>query len=154
MENSDILQWWLIVLSFILLASQLSRLARRCPLSNIKEISLATGSVGATILLLNALFKAFTQEKIRSDLLSDLEGEGISALLIGSMYATGFSFQEISKLFPPSENLDDKTAQLVDRMLEKGISPEVAADIAQVTVLQVQSRQLPQIPPKERKDVS
>ena len=75
--------------------------------------------------------------------------------MIGCLYAMKSFYKKMLDLFPPSEKLDEQTGQLVDQMLKNGIAPEVAADIAQVTVEQVQIRceSLP-ILPKEQQDIS
>jgi hypothetical protein len=138
LENSDIFLWWLVILAIVLPTSQIYRLVRRCRLSNLEEISVAIASIGGTIILANALFKAFTQDNVRADLFSVLEAEGISALLIGSLFAVRLFAKEITKLFPPSEKLDEKTEKLIDRMLDKGLSPSVIADLTQISIQQIQ----------------
>jgi tRNA A37 N6-isopentenylltransferase MiaA len=63
----------------------------------------------------------------------------VIALLGGNAFALSLSIEKIINLFPPSEQLDEQIEQLISRMLEKGISQEVVAYVAQVSLPKIQA---------------
>ncbi len=138
MEKADFLLYVLLALIFVIPFSQFYRLYRKCELSTRDEIIAAIASIVSIIFQLNSLLPYFFQDKARSDLRSILTDSGIAALLMGYAYAFSVAIKTITKLLPPSEQLDKQTEQLISRMLEKGISQEVITYVAQVSTQQFQ----------------
>jgi hypothetical protein len=136
LENSTILLLWLGTLGILWASSQTYRLIRRCRPSTRLEISLASAGIAEVLFIINIIVKIITQAKFRDDLLSVLE-EATFPVLTGSFISVSFIIREIKKLFPPSENLDEQTEQLISRMLEKDISQEVIAYVSQVPIQKI-----------------
>ncbi len=139
MENSDFLLYAIAITAFIVPCSQFSRWLRQCRLSKSKDIVSATIAIATISFQFNYLLHYCLQSKARSDLFSILTVSEVIALLGGNAFALSLSIEKIINLFPPSEKLDEQTEQLINRMLEKGISQEVIAYVTQVSIQQIQS---------------
>jgi hypothetical protein len=136
LENSYILLLWTGTLVIVVVASQTYRWTRQCRSSTLAEISLAGTAIAEVLFIINILFKIFTQVKFRDDLLSVLE-EATFPMLMGSLIGASLLLREIKNLLPSSEKLNEQTEKLISRMQEKGISQEVIAYVAQVSIQQI-----------------
>lgn len=139
MENSDILLYAIAITAFIVPCSQFLRWLRRCRLSQSKDIVSAIIAIATISFQFNYFLHYCLQSKARSDLFSILTVSEVIALLGGNAFALSLSIEKIINLFPPSEKLDEQTEQLINRMLEKGISEEVIAYVAQVSAQKIQA---------------
>jgi hypothetical protein len=139
LENSDILLYAIAITAFIVPCSQFLRWLRRCRLSKSKDIVSATIAISTISFQFNYFLHYCLQSNARSDLFAILTVSEVIALLGGNAFALSLSIEKIINLFPPSEQLEEQTEQLISRMLEKGISQEVIAYVAQVSIQQIQT---------------
>jgi hypothetical protein len=139
LENSDILLYVIVITAFVVPCSQFLRWLKLCQLSKSKDIVSATIAIATISFQLNYFLHYCLQSKARSDLFGILTVSEVIALLGGNAFASSLSIEKIINLFPPSDKLDEQTEQLISRMLEKGISQEVIAYIAQVSIQQIQT---------------
>jgi hypothetical protein len=139
LEKADFLLYVLVALVLVIPYSQIRRRYKKYEFSTRDEVIGAVAAIAATIFQLNSLIPYFFQDKARSDLRSILTDSGIVALSMGYVYAFSGAIKTVSKLFPPSEKLDEQTEQLISRMLEKGISQEVVAYVIQVSIPKIQA---------------
>jgi hypothetical protein len=108
-------------------------------LSKSKDIVSGSIAIATISFQFNYFLHYCLQSKARSDLFAILTVSEVIALLGGNAFALSLSVEKIINLFPPSERLDEQTEQLISRMLENGISQEVIAYVAQVTIQQIQT---------------
>jgi hypothetical protein len=139
LENSDVLLYVIAITAVIVPCSQFLRWLRRCQLSKSKDIVIATVSIATISFQINYLLHYCLQSKARSDLFTILTVSEVIALLGGNAFALSLSIEKIINLFPPSEKIDEQTEQLISRMLERSISPEVIAYVTQVSIQQIQA---------------
>lgn len=138
MENSDVLLYVIAITAFVVPCAQFLRWLRRCQLSKSKDIVIATVSIATISFQLNYLLHYCLQSNARSNLFTILTVSEVIALLGGNAFALSLSIEKIINLFPPSEKLDEQTEQLISRMLKNNISPEVIADVTQVSIQKIQ----------------
>jgi hypothetical protein len=127
------------ITAFIVPCSQFLRWLRRCRLSKSKDVVSGTIAIATISFQFNYLLHYCLQSQARSDLFNLLTVSEVIALLGGNAFALSLSIEKIINLFPPSEKLDEQTEELISRMLEKGISQEVTAYVAQVSIQQIQA---------------
>ncbi len=139
MENSDILLYAIAITACIVPCSQFLRWSRQCRLSKSKDIVSATIAISTVSFQFNYFLHYCLQSQARLDLFSIHTVSEVVALLGGNAFALSLSVEKIINLFPPSKRLDEQTEQLISRMLEKGISKEVIAYVAQVSIQQIQA---------------
>jgi hypothetical protein len=137
LEKADFLLYVLVALILVIPSSQFYRRYKKYEFSTRDEVIVAVAAIVGTIFQLNSLLPYFFQDKARSDLRSILTDSGIAALFVGYAYAFTGAIKTITKLFPPSEKLDEQTEQLISRMLEKDISQEVIAYVSQVPIQKI-----------------
>ncbi len=138
MEKANFLLYALIALVFVIPSSQFYRRYKKYEFSTRDEVIAAVAAIVGTIFQLNSLLPYFFQDNARSDLRSILTDSGIAALFVGYTYAFSAAIKIVTKLLPPSEKLDEQTEQLISRMLRNGMSQEVIADVAQISIQKIQ----------------
>jgi hypothetical protein len=138
LEKANFLLYVLIALTLVIPCSQFYRRYKKYEFSTRDEVIAAVAAIVGTIFQLNSLLPYFFQDKARSDLRSILTDSGIAALFVGYAYAFSGAIKTVTKLLPPSEELDEQTEQLISRMLKNGISQEVIADVTQISIKKIQ----------------
>ncbi len=119
--------------------SQSLRIIKGYEFSDFKEIITPIYSVGSVVFLANTIFGILVQDKARHYLYDNLQWGGIAALLVGFLYAANSSRMAITKLFPPSEKLDQQTQQRIIRMMTIGLSSDQIMEIEQVSENQLEN---------------
>jgi hypothetical protein len=92
------------------------------------------------VTLISNFVIVLSQSDLRAEMQHYVSSRGVIALGIGSMLACRFYLNNVIKLFPLSDELDEETVEVVDRLLEQGVTAEVIANALEKPVEFIEAR--------------
>lgn len=132
-------RWLLLIFPGVILLAQLFRAFKKQRLAKVEEIVLFFSSIGGFFTFFCTILKILNQESVFNQLSLLVGWDGISLMAVGFLLTAYYFFKSLVNLFGfsleemESKEPDKHLEQVVDSLLEQGVSQEIAAKALKVS---------------------